>query len=211
MAVLSSWRAGRRLDAAVVTGARVLRERRLTVGSVGNVSARQGPYVRITPSRVPYDVMRRSDLVTVDASGTLLDGVRPPSLELSLHLAIYAARPDVGAVIHTHSPFATAWSFIGEPLPDLLEEQSYYGIGSIGVSRPCRRGSQEQAEAVVGALGDSPAALIGSHGVVAVGPDCAAALAVAEVVEQTAQVAWLLRDGRAESKPTKFAPRRLVA
>lgn len=181
------------------------------MGSLGNVSARKGPYVRITPSRLRYDVLRRSDLVTVDASGTVFDGARPPSLELPLHLAIYAARPDVGAVIHTHSPFATAWSFLGEPLPDTLEEQSYYGLGPIRVSRPCARGSQEQAAAVVRALGGSPAALIGSHGVVAVGPDCEAALDVAEVVEQTAQVLWLLRGRRAETKPTKFAPRRLVA
>jgi ribulose-5-phosphate 4-epimerase/fuculose-1-phosphate aldolase len=63
----------------------------------------------------------------------------------------------------------------------------------------------------VRALGESPAVLIGSHGVVAVGPDCEAALAVAEVVEQTAHVVWLLRDRRAESKPTKFAPWRNVA
>ena len=61
------------------------------------------------------------------------------------------------------------------------------------------------------ALGDSPAALIGSHGVVAVGPDCEAALAVAEVVEQAAHVAWLLRNRCAESKPTKFAQRRVPA
>jgi L-ribulose-5-phosphate 4-epimerase len=182
--------AGRRLDAAVVAAARALRERRLVVGSVGNVSVRKGPYVRITPTRVPYEVLRRSDLVTVDASGTVMAGTRTPSLELPLHLAIYTARPDVGAVIHTHSPFATAWSFLREPVPDLLEEQSYYGLGAVSVSRPCRSGSRELGRSVVAALGDSSAALIGAHGVVAVGPDCAAALVVAEVVEQAAHVAW---------------------
>ena len=204
-------RSGRRLDAVLVAAARAMRERKLVVGSVGNVSARKGPYVRITPTRTPYESLRRSDLVTVDASGAVIAGRRTPSLELSLHLAIYAARPDVGAVIHTHSPCATAWSFLGEPLPETLEEQSYYEVGPVRVSRPCRRGSHEQASAVVRALGDASAALIGSHGVVAVGPDCEAALAIAEVVEQTAHVAWLLRDRRAESTPTKFAPRRLVA
>jgi L-fuculose-phosphate aldolase len=195
-----TWLAERRLDGAILDAAGALRERRLVVGSVGNVSARKGPYVRITPSRFPYDLMRRCDLVTVDASSTVIEGTRTPSLELPLHLAIYAARPDVGAVVHTHSPHATAWSFLGEPLPDLLEEQAYYGFGSVGVSRPRRRGSLEQAQAVVRSLGDSAAALIGAHGVVTVGHDCKAALAVAEVVEQAAHVGWLLRDRFAASE-----------
>jgi L-fuculose-phosphate aldolase len=142
---------------------------------------------------VRYDELRRSDLVTVDASGRVVEGARAPSLELQLHLAIYAARPDVGSVVHTHSPRATAWSFLGEPLPDLLEEQTYYGVGPVAVSRRRPPGSPQLAQAVVSALGDSAAALIGSHGVVAVGSDCHAALAVAEVVEQTAHVGWLLR------------------
>jgi L-fuculose-phosphate aldolase len=183
----------RRLDAAIVAAARALRERRLVVGSVGNVSARSGFHVRITPSRVPYDELTRADLVTVDLSGSVIKGKRLPSLERALHVAIYAARPDVGAVIHTHSPWATAWSFLGEPLPDLLEEQAYYGIGAVAVSPPCRAGSQRLADTAVRALGGSAATLIGSHGVVAVGGDCRAALAVAEVVEQTARVGWLLR------------------
>ena len=203
--------ASRRGDAAVIAAARALRERRLVVGSVGNVSVRKGPCVRITPSRVPYDGLRRSDLVTVDASGTAIRGRRPPSLELRLHLAIYQARADVGAVIHTHSPWATAWSFLGEPLPERLEEQSYYRMGAVSVSRPCPRGSLAQAQAVVRALRSSPAALIGSHGVVTVGPDCDAALAVAEVVEQAAQVAWLLRARPAERHLAEIEPRRLVA
>jgi L-fuculose-phosphate aldolase len=204
-------RATRRLDAAIVVAARTLRERNLVVGSVGNVSARKGPHVRITPSRIPYESLRRSDLVTADARGTVIEGTRTPSLELPLHLAVYASRAEVGAVIHTHSPFATAWSFLGESIPDLLEEQSYYGVGPVRVSRPCRTGSQEQAHAVVRALCDSPAALIGAHGVVAGGHDCQTALAIAEVVERAAHIALLLRDRRAQNEPTKFAPRRMAA
>jgi L-fuculose-phosphate aldolase len=188
-----STRRRRDADASIVATARALRERRLVVGSVGNVSVRADTHVRITPSRVAYDDLRPSDLVTVDTAGRVLEGTRAPSLELRLHLAIYAARPDVGAVVHTHSPRATAWSFLGEPLPDLLEEQSYYGMGPVSVSRRSPPGSPELARAVVRALAGSPAALIGSHGVVAVGADCDAALAIAEVVEQTAHVAWLLR------------------
>lgn len=201
----------RRLDATIVATARALRERGLVVGSVGNVSARCEPCARITPSRVSYAGLRRSDLVTVDTSGAVVRGARPPSLEVQLHLSIYAARPDVGAVVHTHSPHATAWSFLGRGLPALLEEQAYYGIGSIAVSRPCPAGSPQLGSAAARALGRSRAALIGSHGVVAVGEDCEAALTAAEVVEQVAQVAWLLRGTVPPERARRLVTAGLVA
>jgi L-fuculose-phosphate aldolase len=197
----------RRLDTEIVGTARALRDRGLVVGSVGNVSARKGSHVRVTPSRIPYDELRGADLVTVDAGGSVIEGTRAPSLELRLHLAIYAARPDAGAVIHTHSPRATAWSFLGETLPHVLEEQDYYAVGPVRVSRPYPAGSQRLAEAVVRALGDSAAALIGSHGVVAVGSDCRAALAIAEVVEQAAHVGWLVRGATDAGGATPAADR----
>jgi L-fuculose-phosphate aldolase len=195
----------RQLDRAILATARALRERSLVVGSVGNVSSRRPPHIRITPSRVPYDRMKPSDLVTVDQQGRAIGATRTPSLELKMHLQIYGARPDVGAVVHCHSPHATAWSFLGEPLPALLEEQAYYGIGTIEVGTPGPAGSAELARAVVAALGDSSTALVGRHGVVAVGKDCAAAMVHAELVEHVARVAWLLRIGRDRSESQRVA------
>lgn len=181
------------VDGAILATVRAMHRRGLIPGCVGNVSARQGRQVRITPTRVSYERMRRKDLVTVDMLGRRISGTRSPSSEMQMHLAIYRSRPTAGAVVHTHSPQATAWSFLTEPLPVLLEEQAYYALGQIAVAAPAPSGSAALADAAVEALGESSAALLGGHGVVAVGGDCEEALAKAEVVEQVATVTWLLR------------------
>ena len=183
----------RNVDRAILATARTMHSRGLIPGCVGNVSVRRGDHVRVTPTRVPYEQMRRKDLITVDLSGRRVSGTRSPSTELDMHLAIYASRVTAGAVIHTHSRHATAWSFLAEPLPVLLEEQAYYALGEIAVAAPAPAGSAGLAAAAVEALGESSAALLGGHGVIAVGRDCEEALAKAEVVEQVAAVAWLLR------------------
>lgn len=185
--------AARRVRRSVLGGARTLDRSGLVVGSVGNVSRRSGPRVWITPSRMPFSAMRARDLVALTLGGDVVRGRRPPSLETPLHLAIYAARPDVRAIVHTHSPYATAWSFLGAPLPELLEEQAYYDVGAVPVAAAAPAGSGALAAAAAAALGDGRAALLGRHGVVAVGDDPAAAIVIAEVVERTAHAAWLLR------------------
>lgn len=177
----------------MVAAARAILARGLVVGTVGNVSARVADGVAITPTSMAYDVMTVHDLVTVTLAGTVVDGVHAASRELPMHLAVYDARPDVGAVVHTHSVHATAWSFLGEPLEPELEESAYYGIGPIRTSAPARAGSERLAAEALSALGGSQAVLLGRHGVLAVGATPADALVVAEVIERQAQVAWLLR------------------
>lgn len=183
---------GRREDRDLIAAARAMAADGLVVGTVGNVSVRQGDRVRITPTRARYAALRRRHLATVDLAGEHVGG-GVPSRELPLHLAIYRARPDVHAVIHTHSPHAVAWSFLGEPLAPALEEQAYYGIGEVRTSPPAVAGSTDLARAGVAALGDGSAALLGGHGVVACGATAGEALLVAQVVEHHAQVAWLVR------------------
>ncbi|MGX6448448.1 class II aldolase/adducin family protein, partial [Patulibacter sp. S7RM1-6] len=178
---------------AVVAAARALLAEGLVVGSVGNVSARIDDELRITPTRAAYERMRPRELVPVDvATGTVRgDGV--PSRELPLHLALYRARPDVGAVVHTHSVAATAWSFLDEPLTPELEDLAYYGTGSIATAPPAPAGSDALAHAAVTALGDGRAVLLGGHGTLTVGRTPDEAVLVARVVERQARVAWLLR------------------
>ncbi len=138
--------------------------------------------------------MRRRDLVRVDAdTGRPLSAAARPSRELPLHLAVYRARPDVAAVIHTHSPHATAWSFLDVPLQPALEDLDYYGIGSVRTAAPAPPGSDDLAHNVSRALGRSNAVLLGEHGVLAVGPTVDDALLTARVVEHHARIAWLLR------------------
>lgn len=187
------WRA---YDRAVLAAGRSLVADGLVVGTVGNVSARHGSELRITPTRRPYETMRRRDLVRVDAdSGRPLSAGARPSRELPLHLAVYRARPDVAAVIHTHSPHATAWSFLDQPLEPELEDLAYYGIGEIRTAAWAGPGTDELAHNVSRALGRSNAVLLGHHGVLTTGGSVEEALNAARVVEHQAQVAWLIRGG----------------
>jgi L-fuculose-phosphate aldolase len=178
---------------ALVAGGRRLAARGLVCGSVGNLSVRDGDRVLVTPTRVPYDAMTEEDLVTVDLDGRRLAGRHDPSRELALHLAIYRARPDAGAVVHAHGPHAVAWSFLGEPLAPDIEESEYYGVGPVRVSAAAPAGSAELGAAAVAALQDSAAVLLARHGAVSVAADLERALVLADVVEHHAHVACLLR------------------
>ncbi|MFA4930061.1 MAG: class II aldolase/adducin family protein [Patulibacter sp.] len=184
----------RRRERAVLTAGRTLVAEGLVIGTVGNVSARHGRELRITPTRRAYETMRRRDLVRVDSdSGLPLTADAHPSRELPLHLAVYRARPDVAAVIHTHSPYATAWSFLDAPLEPALEDLDYFGIGPVRTAAAAPPGSDALAANVSQALGGSNAVLLGHHGVLTTGRSVDEALVAARVVEHQARIAWLVR------------------
>lgn len=145
----------------------------------------------ITPTRHDYARLRASQLVPVE-----LNQARVPqtaSQEWRLHQAIYVARPDVGAVVHTHSPYATAWGCAPASALPQLEEFEYLRIGPIRTVAHDRGGSEALARATAGGLGTSRAVLLAWHGLVAVGDAPASALAVAEAVEHVAHVGWVMR------------------
>lgn len=102
--------------------------------------------------------------------------------------AIYRARPDVGVVVHTHSPYAAARSFDPQPLIVQIEEQRYLGLRRIRVVPPIDAGTSALADQVVKALGDERAVLLARHGVVGTGRDPRDALAVCAAVEHQAIV-----------------------
>jgi L-fuculose-phosphate aldolase len=179
--------------AEVVAAAREMLRLGLVAGTSGNVSAREGELIHITPSGLPYEEMTESDLVTLKPDGTVVAGEREPSSERRVHLAVYRARAGVGALLHCHSPHATAWSFLGEPLDTGTEELEDAAGGAVLTARFQPTGSEEIATAAVEALGDRGAVLLARHGVLAVGDSPARALDVAAVVERQAQIAWLLR------------------
>jgi L-fuculose-phosphate aldolase len=187
---------GRRA-ADVTSAARSMAADGLIVGTVGNVSARARAGFLITPSRTGYADLEPDALVWMTLDGDAARSRRAPSREWPLHAAIYRARPDAHAIVHTHSVHATAWSFLDQPLEPQVEEIEYYGIGEIRTSSPAGAGSADLAANAVAALGDSSAVLLGRHGVVALGSSAADALTVARAVEHQAHVAWLLRRGSA--------------
>jgi L-fuculose-phosphate aldolase len=160
------------------------------VGSAGNVSLRPSVADRyvITPSSVPYEAMTPEDVVVVDGEGETIEGERAPSFETPMHLAILKARPDVGAVFHTHSRYATALAVVRKSIPPVVDEMVVYVGGPIEVAPYGASGSDELAAAAVQALGDKAAILLANHGALCVGKDLAKAYKVCELVEHLAMV-----------------------
>jgi len=176
----------------VVDACRALRDRGLVVGTAGNVSVRVDDLVVISPSGVDYDEMSVADVGVHTLDGSPVEAALQPSSELPLHLAVYRARPDVRAIVHTHSPQATAWSFRGGPLTPAVEETRYYAIGEVRTSAPAPAGSDDLAATATAGLGEGKAVLLAGHGVIAVGADIGEADVVARSVEHQATIAWLL-------------------
>jgi L-ribulose-5-phosphate 4-epimerase len=177
----------------VVEAAREMLRLGLVTGTSGNVSARDGDSVLITPAASPYEQMTEDDLVSLGPDGEPAEGDGEPSSEWRVHLAIYAARTDAGAIVHTHSIHATAWSFSGDPLDMGTEELEAAAGGAVLTAPYAPTGTEEIAAAAAEALGDRRAVLLGRHGVVGVGSTAAEALATCVVVERQAQLALLLR------------------
>jgi L-fuculose-phosphate aldolase len=181
------------LRTAVVEAVREMLRLGLVTGTSGNASARDGESVLITPASMPYDEMTEDDLVALGPEGEPAEGDGVPSSEWRVHLAIYRARPDLGAIVHTHSVHATAWSFNDQPLDTGTEELEATAGGAVLTAPYAPTGSEEIATAAAEALGSRGAVLLGRHGVVGVGRAPAEALATCVVVERQAQMAWLLR------------------
>jgi len=163
----------------------------LTIGDSGNVSARvddpQGRLlVAITPHGRYYDELTVEDVPVVDAEGEPVDGDALPSVELMLHVAVYQARPDVGAVIHAHPPWGSAVAVLGQPIPPILEDQLIYLGGEIAVARHAPTGSDELPAHAIEALGERNACILAHHGVLTVGKTPRAALHHCQYLEKAA-------------------------
>jgi L-fuculose-phosphate aldolase len=178
----------------IVRVARLLHEHRLAVGTSGNVGARlDDGRIAITPSTMDYDEMTPDDVVIVQADGTPSEGRHGPSSELPLHLAVFAARTDVRAIVHTHSPFATAFSAARRELAAVhyvLAPLVAPGRDSIRVAPYATFGTEELARNVAATLGEDNAVLMANHGAIAVAGTLASALGRAERVEELAMLAW---------------------
>jgi L-fuculose-phosphate aldolase len=163
----------------------------LVAGTAGNVSGRLADgTVCATPSSLPYGPMEVADLVVVDRDGTVVDGSRPPTSELALHLACYRAFPEVHGVVHAHPVHASAFAVVGRPVPAVIEEAVLFVGGDVPVCGFRATGSAALGEEACRHLADRGAALLANHGLVAVGRDPDDALHVATVVERVAHVAW---------------------
>ena len=185
------------LKAAVLNVARTIYREGLVVGSAGNVSARaEGENAMyITPTQTAYSDVTPAHIVTVTFEGDPIEGEGLPSSESLMHGAIYAARPDVRAVVHAHPIHASAMAVRQEPIPAFVDEQVVYLGGAVEVSQYAPAATEELAENVVAALGERRAVLLANHGALTVGRDPQDALEMTRLMERLAQI-WLLASAK---------------
>ncbi len=162
----------------------------------GNVSMRAGEDFIVTPSGLPYAATHPMDLVRLSLGGEVRSGERRPSSEWPFHAAIYAARPDVQAIVHTHSPKATAFSAARRPIPAFHYMIAMAGGDDIRCADYATFGSPALAANAVKALEGRKAVLLANHGVIACGRTLLGAWTLAQEVENLAgQYLALLASG----------------
>jgi L-fuculose-phosphate aldolase len=178
------------LRAAIVEAARHMEAAGHSPGTSGNVSARCEDGLLITPTGLAPGELGAQDIVALDSQGVPLPGEGVPSTEWPMHAALYAARPDAGAVIHSHSRFATILSCVRRGIPAI-----HYMIGATGgFDVPCAPyatfGTRELSDAILGSIGQRNACLMANHGQIALGRDLGHAVRTAEEVERLAETYW---------------------
>ena len=175
----------------VVQAGRRMLHSGLTVETWGNISVRdpETGLVYLTPSAMPYDKLMPWDIVAMRSDGSVAKGSRKPTVESGMHLGIYRARPDIGAVIHTHPVYSTVFGVLHRPIPPVIDEAAQVLGGTVQVTEYALPGTAELAANVVKTLGERGAAcLIANHGAVCVGKNIDAAFKACEVLEMTAQI-----------------------
>lgn len=176
---------------AVVNVMRRLDTLGLNRGSSGNCSVRDEPQESflITPSGIPADRLDATMIVRMGLDASIIEGHRPSS-EWRLHRDIYCQRPEAGAVIHTHSPFATTMACLNRDIPAFHYMIAIVGGDSIRCAPYALFGSQELSDATLTALDGRLACLLGQHGMVAIGRNLDHAMRVTLEVESLCEQYW---------------------
>ncbi len=174
----------------LVATARRMSELGLTPGLSGNVSVRSAGGLLVTPTGMPYAELTPDDAVELRADGSVRPGQRTPTSEWRLHRDLLAARPDMHAIVHTHSLFCTTVACLRRPIPGIHYMVALSGADQIPCADYATYGSAELATAAVRALGVGRACLLANHGMVALGATLAAALRLAAEVETLAAQYW---------------------
>jgi L-ribulose-5-phosphate 4-epimerase len=169
----------------------------LVAWTAGNISARipGADLMVIKPSGVAYPDLTPESMVVCDLDGAVVEGSLSPSSDTATHAYVYRHMPEVGGVVHTHSPYATAWAAVGEPIPCVLTAMADEFGGEIPVGPFALIGSDEIGRGIVGTLTGhrSPAVLMRSHGVFTIGPTARAAVQAAVMCEDVARTVHLAR------------------
>lgn len=178
---------------------------KLFAGTSGNLSVydREQGVMYITPTSYPYELLTPDDIVPIDNEGNVLEGTHRPSSEWRMHMEIYKAYPHVNAVVHTHSPYATAFAVNHREIPVILIEMVAYLGGEIPLADFALPGTVEVGTEAVKAMGeDKTCCLLANHGALAYGADLLQAHTRAVYVEDAARIYSLaLSNGEAYTVP----------
>ena len=169
----------------------------LVTWTSGNISARVpgADLMVIKPSGVSYDDLTPRSMVVTDLHGRLVEGDFAPSSDTAAHAYVYRHRADIGGVVHTHSPYATAWAAVGEPVPCAITAMGDEFGDDIPVGPFARIGGDEIGRGIVATLEGrrSPAVLMRQHGVFTIGKDAGSAVKAAVMTEDVARTVHLAR------------------
>lgn len=177
------------LAAEVLATARAMNATGINRGAAGNVSVRDGAGFIITPTGMAYDESVPEDMVRVGLDGTV-SGKRKPSSEWRFHRDIYAARAEAGAIIHAHSPFATALACQELEIPPFHYMIARFGGETVRCAAYATFGTQALSDAILVALQDRCACLMAHHGMVVFGANLKEALALAVELEALGEQYW---------------------
>lgn len=191
----------------LINGCVKLKKEGLTAGTWGNISLRlSNEHMLITPSGMDYEEMVEDDLVLVNLATAKCTGKRKPSTETGTHMAIYNARKDVNAIIHTHSLYASVVAAANREIPPILEDMAQIIGESIRIAPHHLPGSPELQECAVEALENRFAVLLQAHGAICIGRDLSEAFTVCEVMEKSCH-AYILTEllGGGHALPAQMA------
>jgi L-fuculose-phosphate aldolase len=172
----------------VAAAARMLAAEGLVIGTAGNVSARAGDHVAVTPTGAVLAELDSEQVSVVDLEGERVAGELEPTSEIELHLGVYR-RYDAGAVVHTHAPMATALSCVIDELPCVHYQMLLLG-GSVKVAPYATFGTPELATSVLDALEGHTAALMANHGALTYGASVDGAVEGSLLLEWACTVYW---------------------
>jgi L-fuculose-phosphate aldolase len=172
----------------VAAACRRLAAEGLVLGTAGNVSARHGDEIAVTPTGGVLAELEPEQVSVVNLEGEQVDGELAPTSELGLHLGVYR-RYDAGAVVHTHAPMATALSCVIDELPCVHYQMLALG-GAVPVAPYATFGTPELAQSVLDALEGGSAALMANHGAIVHAQDLDAAVELSLLLEWACTVYW---------------------
>jgi len=169
-----------------------LYQRGLVAGTDGNVSVRlSGKHLLATPTGMSKGFLDADDLVVCDMQGQQVQGTRRLTTEIKIHLAAYAERPDVCAVVHAHPPYATAFAVANKTMDERIMPEAYIAVGKVALAAYGTPSTEELEKNIRPTVADHDAILLANHGAMTFGRDVTAAYHRMEALEQLARISAL--------------------